>query len=178
MDEIQVMVDGLKNKMDLLASDRDTTQAKLSSVEVQLRVAKDKADTRAQRNEDLQAQLRSAVAERDALGKEFEITRFRLEITSTDVDKMVAQDKDDVEVAEARLKTTAKYVRRLFRRETLEEIHSRGFNLSAEIDEAERLKVKAKKLAEPQGEKGSEGSEESEGLDSSGDESGSGEDRA
>nr|XP_033510601.1 uncharacterized protein LOC117275428 [Nicotiana tomentosiformis] len=47
MNEIQAMVDGWKSKMDTLASEKETAQAKLSLVEVQLRVAKEKADKRA-----------------------------------------------------------------------------------------------------------------------------------
>ncbi|XP_070041558.1 uncharacterized protein [Nicotiana tomentosiformis] len=130
MDEIHVMADWWKNKMNLLVSEKETAQAKLSLVEVQLRVAKEKADTRTQQKEDLQARLGSAIAERDALGKELQIMRSRLEATLTDADEMVAQYKADVEAAEARLKTTAEYVRRLSRREILEEIHARGFDLS------------------------------------------------
>ncbi|XP_070049655.1 WEB family protein At1g12150-like [Nicotiana tomentosiformis] len=113
MDEIQVMADGWKSKMDLLDSEKETAQDKLSSVEVQLRVAKEKDDKRAQQNEDLRTQLGSAIAERDTLGKEIQVIRSKLEITSADADEMVAQYKADVEAAEARLKTTAEYVRRL-----------------------------------------------------------------
>ncbi|XP_070035037.1 tropomyosin-like [Nicotiana tomentosiformis] len=176
INEIQVMDDGWKNKMDLLASEKETAQAKLPSVEVQLRVAKEKVDARARQNEDLQAQLGSAIAEWDALGKELEIMRSKLEATSVDADEMVAQYRADVEAVESRMKTTTEYVRRLSRWETLEEIHARDFDLSAEIKEAKRLEVEAKGLAEPLGKEGSEGFEESEGPDDSGDESGSGED--
>ncbi|XP_070046330.1 uncharacterized protein [Nicotiana tomentosiformis] len=178
MDEIQVMADGWKNKMDLLASEKETAEAKMSSVEVQLRVAKEKADAWARQNEDLQAQLGSAIAERDALGKELEITMSKLEATLVDTDEMVAQYKADFKAAEARLKTTAEYMRRLSRWETVEEILARGFDLSTEIEEAKRLEVEAKRLDEHLGEEGSEGSEESEYPDSSGDELGSGEYRA
>ncbi|XP_070054391.1 uncharacterized protein [Nicotiana tomentosiformis] len=149
MDKIQVMADGWKNKMDLLASEKETAQAKLSSVEVQLWVAKEKSDTWVQQNEDLQALLGSAIAERDSLGKELETMRSRLEATSTNADKMVAQYKADVEATKVRLKTTAEYVRRLSRRETLKEIHARGFDIYAEIEEAKRLEVDAKRLADP-----------------------------
>ncbi|XP_070032971.1 tropomyosin-like [Nicotiana tomentosiformis] len=178
MDEIQVMADGWKSKMDLLALEKETAQAKLSWMEVQIRVVKEKADTRAQQNKDLQTQLGSVIAEQNALGKELEITRSRLEINSVDADKIVAQYKADVEAAEARLKTNTEYVRQLFRRETLEEIYAQGFDQSAEIEEAKKLEVEAKKLVEPQGEEGFDGSEESKGPSGSSDESGFGEDQA
>ncbi|XP_070040129.1 uncharacterized protein [Nicotiana tomentosiformis] len=93
----------------------------------------------------------SAIAERDTLGKKLEIMRSKLEATSADADEMVAQYKADVKAAEARQKTIAEYVRWLSRKETLEEIHARGFNLSVVIEEAKRLKVKDKRLAEPRG---------------------------
>lgn len=105
MAEIQVMADGLKSKIHEIA------QAKMSLVDVQLWVAKEKDDTRAQQNEDFRTQLSSVIAERDALGKELETTRSRLEITLTDDDEMVAQYKVDVEAFEARLRTTTEYVR-------------------------------------------------------------------
>ncbi|XP_070039168.1 uncharacterized protein [Nicotiana tomentosiformis] len=148
MDEIQVMADGWKSKMDMLASEKETTQAKLSSIKVQLRMAKEKADKPAQLNEDLLAQLSSVAAEWDALGKDLKATTSKLETTSADVDEMVAQYMADVKAAEARLKTNAEYVRRLSRRETLEEIHARGFDLSTEIEEAQNLEAEAKKLCE------------------------------
>ncbi|XP_070035487.1 tropomyosin-like [Nicotiana tomentosiformis] len=142
MDEIQVMADGWKSKMDMLASEKEIAQAKLSSMEVQLWVAKEKDDTRAQKNEDLRTQLGLAIAGRDALGKELEITTSGLDITSVDADEIVAQYKAEVEAVEAHLKTTAEYVRHLSRRETLEEIHARGFDLSTEIEEAKDLRLR------------------------------------
>ncbi|XP_033511836.1 uncharacterized protein [Nicotiana tomentosiformis] len=178
MNEVQAMTDGWKRKMDRLASEKETAQAQLASVEVQLQVAKEKANKWSQLNNELRSQLSSALAERDALGKECEAIKSQLCTTSADAEEMVAQYRADVEAAEAHLKTTAEYVRRLSRRETLEEIHARGFDKSAEIEEAKRLEVKAKKLAEPEDEGSSEGSEEPEGLGGSGDEAGSGEDQA
>ncbi|XP_070031943.1 uncharacterized protein [Nicotiana tomentosiformis] len=181
MNEVQAMVDIWKGKIDRLASEKETAQAQLASIEVQLRVEKEKVDAQGQQNEDLQAHLGSAIAELDALGKKLEITWSMSKATKADGERMVAQYRDDVEASEARLKTTAEYVRWLSRRETLEEIHARGFDLSAEIEEEKRLKVEAKKLAEPEDEEGYEGSDEpedEEGPDNSSDEAGSGEDKA
>ncbi|XP_070043199.1 uncharacterized protein [Nicotiana tomentosiformis] len=161
------MADGWKIKMDRLAS-----------VELQIRVAKEKADKLSQLNDELRAQLSSALVERGALGSECEAIKARLCTTSTDAEEMVAQYTTDVEAAEASLKTTVDYVRRVSRRETLEEIHARGFDLSSEIEEAKRLEVEAKKLSDPEDEEGSKGSEESESPDGAGNWSGSGEDQA
>ncbi|XP_070045967.1 uncharacterized protein [Nicotiana tomentosiformis] len=146
MNKVQAMADVWKGKMDRLASEKETAREQLPLVEVQLRVAKEKADAWARQNEDLQAQLGLAIAERDALGNKLEITKSESETTR------------------------AGDLRR-----------ARGFNLSAEIEEAKRLKAEAKKLAEPEGEETSEGSDEpedGEDPDDSGDEGGSSGDQA
>ncbi|XP_070037297.1 uncharacterized protein [Nicotiana tomentosiformis] len=153
-------------------------RAKLAAVEVQLRVAKEKADKWSQLNDDLRAHLSSAVAERDTLGREYEVMKSKLGTTSVDAEEMLAQYKADVEASEAHLKTNAEYMRQLSRRETLEQIHARDFDLLAEIKEAIKLEAEAKKLHKPEGVEVSEGSEGSEGLDDSGDESVPGEDQA
>ncbi|XP_070022129.1 tropomyosin-like [Nicotiana sylvestris] len=178
MEEIQVMANGWKNEMDLLASEKETAEAKLSSIEVELRVMKEKADKGAQLNEDLRAQLSSTAIEWDDLGKKLEVTRSQLDTSSADAEEMVAQYKVDDEATEARLKTNAEYMRELSRRDTLKEIHARDLDLFAKVEKAKRLEVKAKKLAEPEGEEGSKASENSEGPDGYGYESGSGEDQA
>ncbi|XP_070045299.1 uncharacterized protein [Nicotiana tomentosiformis] len=108
------------------------------------------------------------------LVEKLEPMRSQLETTSADIEEMVAQYKVDIEEAKARLKTNAEYVRRLSRRETLEEIHARGFDLSVKIEEAKKLEV----VAEHEGDEGSEGSKESEGPNGSGDKSVSNEDQA
>ncbi|XP_009588515.1 uncharacterized protein [Nicotiana tomentosiformis] len=164
------MADGWKSKMDMLASEKEIAQAKLESVEVQLQVEKEKADKRSHLNEDLQAQLSLAVDERDTLGREYEAIKSKLDITCTDAEEMVAQYKADIEAAETRLKMNAEYMRWLSRRETLKEIHARGFDLSVEIEEAIKIEAEAKKLSEPEGSEDSEGSVGSEGSDGSGDE--------
>ncbi|XP_070054558.1 uncharacterized protein [Nicotiana tomentosiformis] len=96
-------------------------------------------------------QLSSAVTERDALSREYEAVKSKLDITSTDADEMVAQYKVDVEAAEVRLKAKVEYMKHLSRRETLKEIHTQGFDLSAEIEEAKKSEAEAKKLCEPKG---------------------------
>ncbi|XP_070057689.1 uncharacterized protein [Nicotiana tomentosiformis] len=163
--------------MDRLASEKETAQAQLASVEVQLWVAKQKADKRAQLNEELQAQLNSAMVERDALDSECEAVKAQMRTTSGDAEEMVAQYKADVEASEARLKATVEYVKRLSRRETHEEIHARVFDLFVEIKDVKRLEVEAKKLAEPEDEEGSDEPEDEEDPDGSGDEVGSGEEQ-
>lgn len=66
------MADIWKEKMHLLASEKETTREQLASTEVQLRVEKEKAKAWFQIIEDLQAQLGSTVVEWAALGKDLE----------------------------------------------------------------------------------------------------------
>ncbi|XP_070056166.1 uncharacterized protein [Nicotiana tomentosiformis] len=90
MNEVQAMADVWKENMDWLASEKENAREQLTSVEVQLRVAKEKADAWSRQIEDLQAQLGSAIAERDAFTKELEITRSESEITKVDAEEMVS----------------------------------------------------------------------------------------
>ncbi|XP_070046695.1 uncharacterized protein [Nicotiana tomentosiformis] len=110
--------------MDLLASEKETAKAELALVKNKLRVAKDKADKWSQLNDDLRAQLSSAVVEWDALRREYAALRSTLDTTSADAEEMVAQYKVDVEAAKTCLKIKTEYMKRLSRRETLEEIHA------------------------------------------------------
>ncbi|XP_070017475.1 uncharacterized protein [Nicotiana sylvestris] len=164
-----------KSRMDLLASEKETSKVELSSVENQLQVAKDKADKWSQLNDDLRAQLSSVVAEWDVLGMEYEALKSKLDTTSVDAEEMVAQYKADVEASKTRLKTKDEYVKWLSWRETLKEIHARGFDLSAKIKESKTLAIEAKELYEHEGVEGSKGSE---GSDGSSDESSPDEDQA
>ncbi|XP_070024937.1 uncharacterized protein [Nicotiana sylvestris] len=124
MNEVKVITEVWKGKMYLLASEKETAKAKLTSVENQLRVANDKDDKWSQLNDNLRAQLSSTVTEWDALGKKYEALKSKLDTTSADAEEMVAQYRADVEAAKTRLKTKAEYVKRLSQRETLEEIHA------------------------------------------------------
>ncbi|XP_070047128.1 interactor of constitutive active ROPs 4-like [Nicotiana tomentosiformis] len=136
MNEVQAMADVWKERIDRLASEKETAQEHLASVKVQLQVAKEKSDAQARQNEDLQAQLGSTIDERDALGKELKIARSESETTRADAEEMVAQYRASVEAVEARLKVTVEYVKRFSRRETLEVIHTCGFDFSTEIKNA------------------------------------------
>lgn len=80
--------------------------------------------------------------------------KSKLEVASIDSSKvqdMLDQYKNNVEIAEAHLITKAEYIKWLSQRETLEEIHARRFDLSAEIEESKRLKAKAKEIYESEG---------------------------
>ncbi|XP_070034619.1 MAR-binding filament-like protein 1 [Nicotiana tomentosiformis] len=181
MDAIKAEVEEWRGMMDCLASKKETARTQLTSEEVQLQAAKEKAKVWAQKVEELQSQLSSAVTNRETLAKEFKKAKSMVAVVKVDAEEMVAQYKVDAEAAQDRLKDILEHAKRQSRRETLEEIHARGFDLSAEIEIVKRLEAEAKKLTYLKDEEDSEGSSGSEGGGDSedhGDEAGSGEDQA
>ncbi|XP_070057414.1 uncharacterized protein [Nicotiana tomentosiformis] len=153
MDEVKTTAEALKGRMDLLASEKEDTKKELALVKDHLRVAKYKADKWSRLNDELRAQLASNASKWDALGQEYTALKSKLEATSIDsseVEEMLAQYKADVEIVEAHLRMKIEYVKRLSRRETLEEVHARRFDLSDEFEEAKRLEAEAKELCEPE----------------------------
>ncbi|XP_070037166.1 uncharacterized protein [Nicotiana tomentosiformis] len=180
-DIIKVEAKEWKGKMDRLALKNETTQEQLVSAEAQLRAMREKAEARSQKIEELQSQLSSVVANRETLAKELKAAKTMAKITKDDADEMGAQYKADAEAAHDRLKDIVEYVKWQSRREAFEEVHTRGFDLSAEIESDKGLEAEAKKLAYPEEYEDSEGSSGSEGEeepDGSNDEAGSGKDQA
>nr|XP_009761550.1 PREDICTED: uncharacterized protein LOC104213713 [Nicotiana sylvestris] len=118
--------------MDCLAAEKEASMAKLSSAEVQLRGIKEKSSAQAKRIEELEAELAEAKAE---VGK-MKIVAY----------KSIAVYLDDVEAAQTQLMEASDREQRSndlakcqSRRETPEEIHARGFDLSKEIPKAKAL---------------------------------------
>nr|XP_016495924.1 PREDICTED: fibrinogen- and Ig-binding protein-like [Nicotiana tabacum] len=108
---------GWKQNIDRLASKKDTARAQLSSIGHQLQSMKEESLAQAQKIEELEARLAAELAKAT-----FEMKKL----------------KADMEVAEH-----SKYHSR---RENLEEIHARGFNLAVDIENAKVLKAEAKAL--------------------------------
>ncbi|XP_070039253.1 uncharacterized protein [Nicotiana tomentosiformis] len=100
VDQVKADCDRWKENMDRLAAKKETTLARLSSAEVQLRGIKEKSLAQAKRIEDLETGLVEAKAE---------------------IEKT--------------------------KRETHEEIHAQGFDLSEEIAQAKVLEAEARQLA-------------------------------
>ncbi|XP_070036749.1 uncharacterized protein [Nicotiana tomentosiformis] len=104
MDEVKATSEALRGRMDPLASNKEATKEELVSIKDQLLVEKDEADKWSRLNDELQAQLNSAVIEWDALSQEYTALRSKLKATSIDssnVEEMLAQYKADVEIVEA-----------------------------------------------------------------------------
>lgn len=115
----------------------DATKEDLTSTKVELRVMKHKAKKWSRLNEELRAQLASAMEERDTLCQEYTALKFKLEVASSKISNaqdMLARYKADVEVAEALIITKIEYVRWLSRREDLEEIQARGIDVADKIE--------------------------------------------
>lgn len=80
------------------------------------------------------------------------MTKSMILVVKADADEMVSQYKADAQEVQDRMKDIVEQAKRQSRREALEEIHARGFDLSAEIESAKGLEVEAKKLAYPEDE--------------------------
>nr|XP_033508378.1 uncharacterized protein LOC104119895 [Nicotiana tomentosiformis] len=104
----------------------------------------------AKKVEELQSRLSSAASDRKIMAKELETAKSVAAVGKADADEMVAQYKADAEAAQDRLKDIVEYEKWQSRREALEEIHARGFDLSAEIEIAKGLEAEVKKLANPE----------------------------
>nr|XP_009614531.1 uncharacterized protein LOC104107432 [Nicotiana tomentosiformis] len=174
-------VNQLRAEMDEVKAMAEEWKGEAGLAEAQLRSVKEKVEIRSREIENVQSQLGSAIANRDTLVKELEAAKSEAETTRVDAEDMVAQYKADVEAAQERLKAIVEYVKWQSRREALDEVHARRFDLSAENDNVKRLEAEAKKLAYPEDEEDSECSDRSDnGEDYNGlsDEAGSDEDQA
>ncbi|XP_070008110.1 uncharacterized protein [Nicotiana sylvestris] len=87
----------------------------------------------------------------------FELVTFEPENVKADAEAIVAVYRDDAEATQARAKKVAdttqtrsywaaEHDKYQYRRETLEEIHARGFNFAVEIENAKELEAEDKTL--------------------------------
>ncbi|XP_070050152.1 uncharacterized protein [Nicotiana tomentosiformis] len=124
---------GWKQNMDRLASEKDVVQAQLSLVECQLQSIKVENLARAQKVKDLEtrlaAELARATSEVEAL-----VASYR-----ADAEAANTRAKEIFDIAKVRLSRVAEHARRQSPRETLEEVHARGFDLTADMENAKVL---------------------------------------
>ncbi|XP_070051528.1 KNR4/SMI1 homolog isoform X2 [Nicotiana tomentosiformis] len=163
VDQIKAECDRWKETIDRLAAEKETILAKLLSADVQLRSVKQKGLAQAKRIEELETRLVEAKAE--------------VESSKVLADKSIAVDRADAEAAQMEAReaadtadTRAHWVAELVkcrsRRETLEKIHARGFDLAEEIKRAKELEAEAEALA-------SDGDDDDDDDDDDGSKSGS-----
>ncbi|XP_070039820.1 uncharacterized protein [Nicotiana tomentosiformis] len=124
---------GWKHNMDRLASEKDAVRAQLSLVECQLQSVKGENLARAQKVEELKTRLAAELA-RATSKAEALVASYR-----ADGEAANTWAKEISEVAEVRLFRVAEHVRHQSRRETLEEVHACGFDLTADIESAKVL---------------------------------------
>nr|XP_016465711.1 PREDICTED: coiled-coil domain-containing protein 186-like [Nicotiana tabacum] len=145
MDAVKVEAEKWRGTMDCLTLEKETTQAQLTSAEVQLRATREKAEAWSQKIEELKSQLSSVVSDRETLSKELKAAKSVVKVTKDDVDEMVAQYKANAEAAQDRPKYIVEYVKWQSRREALEEVHARGFDFSVEVENAKGLEAERTK---------------------------------
>ncbi|XP_070049444.1 uncharacterized protein [Nicotiana tomentosiformis] len=140
---------GWKESMDRFASEKEAARAQLSLVESQLRGMKDKSTTQAKKIEELEARLASELAK----------AKSEAEKAKAEAEAIVAVYRADAKVAQVQAREATKTaqtrahwiveiamkekstsqekkIEELEARETLEEIHARGFDLTDEIIKA------------------------------------------
>ncbi|XP_070036661.1 uncharacterized protein [Nicotiana tomentosiformis] len=88
MDAVKVEAEKWRGTMDCLALEKETTQAQLTSAEVQLRATREKAEAWSQKIEELKSQLSSVVSDRETLSKELKAAKSVVKVTKDDVDEM------------------------------------------------------------------------------------------
>ncbi|XP_070015292.1 peroxisomal and mitochondrial division factor 1-like [Nicotiana sylvestris] len=141
-------------------------QDEMSQLEAEVKELVEKRDIYKLLSEQCEGEVKSLRAELDTAQKEhadlveqeLRTAKSVAEITRANAEEMVAQYKSNVEAAQDRLKDIVEYVKWQSRREALEEVYARGFDLSAKIKNARKLEDEAKKFAYPEDEEDSEGS--------------------
>ncbi|XP_070055270.1 eukaryotic translation initiation factor 5B-like [Nicotiana tomentosiformis] len=135
VDQEKADCDRWKENMDRLAAEKETTLA-----EVQFRGIKEKRSAQAKRIEELETGLAKA--------------NMEIEKKKVMADKSIAMYRADVEAAQMQLREASDQEQWIIdsakcqsRRDTLEEIHTRGFDLSEEIAQAKVLEAEARHLA-------------------------------
>ncbi|XP_019253718.1 PREDICTED: uncharacterized protein LOC109232411 [Nicotiana attenuata] len=172
VETIKTEAEEWKKNMDRLASEKETARAQLASTEVQLQNIKEKTLVQAKKIEELKSQLGFVISDREKLVAELEAAKSEVEATKANVDATVAvyradaeaaqlRAKEVTEVAQVRANWVAKHAKCHLSSETLKEIHTRGFDLSTEIENARKLETEAKKLAYPDDDDESESLSES-----------------
>ncbi|XP_019263498.1 PREDICTED: filament-like plant protein [Nicotiana attenuata] len=131
VDAIKIEAEGWKKKMDRLAS-----------AENQLRGMKEEI------LENLVAELKAAKSEVKTAKADADVV---VAIYRADAEAEAApiRAKEVAEAAQVRVKGVAEKAKYQSRKETLEEIHAQGFDLTTEIENARELEAEARKLAFP-----------------------------
>ncbi|XP_070054527.1 uncharacterized protein [Nicotiana tomentosiformis] len=148
VDTIRAKTLGWKEGMDHLALEKEIARAQLSSVKSQLQGMKEKNSVQARKIEDLEARLASKLAKAKSEAKKAKaeedtfVAAYRADAEAAQV-----QAKEADEIAQTRAYWVAELAKCQSWRETLEEIHAQGFDLTEEIKKAKELEFDAGALA-------------------------------
>ncbi|XP_070047148.1 uncharacterized protein [Nicotiana tomentosiformis] len=144
VDQIRVECNRWKETLDRLAAEKETILTKLLSVDVQLRSAKQKGSVQAKKIEELETRLAEAKEEVESskvlADKSIAVYRVEAEAAQMEARKVA-------KTADTRAHWVAELAKCRSRRETVEEIHARGFNLTEDVTKAKELKAEAEALA-------------------------------
>ncbi|XP_070047381.1 uncharacterized protein [Nicotiana tomentosiformis] len=140
VDQIRAECNQWKETLDRLAAEKETILTKLLSADVQLRSFKQKGLVQAKRIEELETRLAEAKAEVESskVLADKSIIVYRADAEATQMEAW-----EVAKTADTRAHWVAKLAKCRSRRETLEEIHARGFDLTEEV---KRLKSSKRKL--------------------------------
>ncbi|XP_070023169.1 uncharacterized protein [Nicotiana sylvestris] len=142
MKEVETL--GWKKNMDCLASEKDTAQAQLTSVECQLQIIREESLDRAKKIEELETRLVAELAKAAFVAKKAKADMEAvMAVYQADAKATNAQAKEIFDAAQVRLSRATKHAKCHSQRETLEEVHARGFYLTVNIENAKVLEAKA-----------------------------------
>ncbi|XP_070047249.1 uncharacterized protein [Nicotiana tomentosiformis] len=132
----------------VLPQKKETTRAQLSSVENQLQIMKNKSSIQARKIEEFEARLASELAKAKSDAEKAKTnTDALVAVYRADAEAAQVQAREAAETANARAHWVAKLAKCRSQRETLEEIHNRGFDLSEKIKRAKEIEVDTESLA-------------------------------
>ncbi|XP_070040752.1 uncharacterized protein [Nicotiana tomentosiformis] len=136
-----------KEGMDRFATEKETARAQLSSSKTQLQKVKEKNLVQAKKIEELEARLASVLAKAESNAEKAKTYADELvAVYQADAEAAQVQAREAAESADCRAHWVAELAKYRSRRETLEEIHARGFDLTEEIKRAKELEVDAEAL--------------------------------
>ncbi|XP_070046859.1 protein MLP1 homolog [Nicotiana tomentosiformis] len=137
-----------KEGMDCFAAEKETTRAQLSSVKSQLQGMKEKSSAQARKIEELKARLAFELAKAKSEAEKAKVEAdVIVAIYRADAEATQVQAREAAKSAQTRAYWIVELAKCQSRRETLEEIHARYFDLTNEIVKARELEAETGALA-------------------------------
>ncbi|XP_070019616.1 uncharacterized protein [Nicotiana sylvestris] len=135
---------GWKKNMDRLASENDIARAQLSSVERQLQIIREEILARAKKIKELGTRLAAELAKAASVAEKAKAdTEPAVAVYRADDEAANTRAKEIFDAAQVRLSRAAEHTKCQSQRETLEEVHACGFDLTDNIENAKVLEAKA-----------------------------------